>query len=157
MLAMLVLLVMHLESVPLVDDWHLLLGKTAGVDQKDSHAVCSHQGHLHPCRGAEAVFQTTDIPQLRRAVFPAPSHVAVQRPIPVVQTVRRTKEFLQFFINKQGDRCPCCTGRASRCFSCRGAEIDSHGLVDHGDSPETHCAMSCGDFFWAVSLWTRAP
>ena len=38
-----------------------------------------------------------------------------------------------------GDRRPCCAGRARH--SCRGAEADPHGLVDHGDSP---VALRCG-------------
>ena len=32
-----------------------------------------------------------------------------------------------------GGRCPCGAGRAGH--SCRDAEADPHGLVDHGDSP----------------------
>ena len=43
-------------------------------------------------------------------------------------------------VSFQGDRCPCFAGRASSTghhHSCRDAEADPHGLVDHGDSAVT--------------------
>ena len=59
------------------------------------------------------VFQTINIHQLldtvidvllcRSCSLPARSHVAVQRPIPMVQTVRLTKELPQFFFDKVVD------------------------------------------------------
>ena len=41
----------------------LMLCIVAGMDQIDSYAVCSHQGHILPCRGAEANTMV-GIPQL---------------------------------------------------------------------------------------------
>ena len=68
-----------------------------------------------------------DAPVQVGQIFP----VVVQMPIPMVPTARRTMRFPSCWTC--GDRCPCGTGRAGH--SCRDAEADPHGLVDHGDSP----------------------
>ena len=176
----------------------------AGMDQIDSYVVCSHQGHVHPCRGAEAfptvqtvlrikaipqsfldkvvnapvmqvcvpskslswrrgrqfpmVFHTTDIPQLLDTVIDVPVVQVVQLPgsftrrgaeadshCPGCSSDHRDSPVLL----RQGDRCPCCTGRAGRLFCCRGAESDTHGLVDH-------VFPSCSSTWWFMSFLCRS-
>ena len=68
-------------------------------------------------------------------IFP----VVVQMPIPMVQTVRRTMEIPQFVFDKMIDipvvQVRAGFSRTGRQHPCREAEVTSHGLSDHRDSP----------------------
>ena len=93
----------------------------------------------------QTVGQTTGIPQLLHTVIDVPVlqgvlvvdiPVVAQRQIPMVLPVQQTIETPQFRVDKVVDA-PVCRSCVSS-FSCRDAEADPHGLVDHGDSPVLH-------------------
>ena len=92
------------------------------------HGVRSEHGPLSLFRNSVSVFSAMLGPQwymLCVTEFVVDFPVVVQRPFPMVQTVCRTKEIPLLLVKVIDDSC--CTGRAGRRISCRGAEAVSHG------------------------------